>query len=244
MKELDGKLGKIQCREWNGQNSLHLSIDDQHLWIDPFNLPDRKYDFVDIIFITHEHFDHLDEHDLAKVADPHKTKVYAPTSCIQAVKDIFSGDVLPFDVGDSVNIGSVKCRAFPAYGIIQAWLHPKEKGWISLLFDDGKVRTFIASDTERVPEFKEIEADVVFLSLGQKLTFLSLQEVVDVIMDVKAKIAVPVHYGMNEGDVEDVEKLKTMLKSTQVQVISVPFCGREEKISQELMRAKIARPPQ
>lgn len=208
----------VKILEWNGQNSLFLSIEGKQVWVDPFNLPANEKHAVDIVFITHDHPDHLDEADLNKVVDAKKTTVYTPTSCVDAVKKVFAGKVVPYNVGSTMGIGSVSVTAVPAYHLVKTDMHPKEKGWIGLLFSKGGSTLYITGDTERIPEMRKIKADVIILPLGQTYTFNSVQEAADVVKNVGAKIAIPVHYGMYEGTEADVKTLESLLTPAGIKV--------------------------
>ncbi len=58
----------------------------------------------------------------------------------------------------------------------------------------------------------DIEADIICLPLGQKFTFDSLNDAVEAVKITKAKIAVPVHYGLFEGTEEDFATFVTLCK--------------------------------
>jgi L-ascorbate metabolism protein UlaG (beta-lactamase superfamily) len=46
----------------------------------------------------------------------------------------------------------------------------------------------------------------------------SVEEAAETVLDVQAKIAIPIHYGMYEGTAEDAEKFQELLKD-KVQVV-------------------------
>ena len=65
---------------------------------------------------------------------------------------------------------------------------------------------------------KTFNCDVALLPLGQTYTMNSVQEAVDAVLDINPKIAIPMHYGMYEGKVEDAQKFKQLLEG-KVEVI-------------------------
>jgi L-ascorbate metabolism protein UlaG (beta-lactamase superfamily) len=68
---------------------------------------------------------------------------------------------------------------------------------------------------------KDFSCDIAMLPLGQTYTMNSVKEAADAAIDVKAKIAIPIHYGLYEGKDEDAEEFKRLLKD-KVEVIIKP----------------------
>ncbi|HEX8994073.1 MAG TPA: MBL fold metallo-hydrolase, partial [Candidatus Paceibacterota bacterium] len=54
-------------------------------------------------------------------------------------------------------------------------------------------------------------ADIVMLPLGQTFTMGSVQEAADAVLDVHAKIAIPLHYGQFEGKDSDADEFAELL---------------------------------
>jgi L-ascorbate metabolism protein UlaG (beta-lactamase superfamily) len=74
------------------------------------------------------------------------------------------------------------------------------------------VRIYHAGDTERIPEMKKITADIILVPLGQTYTMNSVKDAADSAIDVKASIAIPMHYGQYEGKDSDAVKFAELLK--------------------------------
>ena len=58
----------------------HSSIkikDNKIIYIDPFKI-DKDYNDADIVFITHDHFDHYSEEDIDKVINEIQPKIAVP----------------------------------------------------------------------------------------------------------------------------------------------------------------------
>lgn len=77
---------------------------------------------------------------------------------------------------------------------------------------DG-VRIYHPGDTDKIPEMKKIKSDIVFMPLGQTYTMNSLDDAIEVVMDIKPELAIPFHYGIYEGSKEDADKFKQALSS-------------------------------
>ena len=76
---------------------------------------------------------------------------------------------------------------------------------------DG-VKVYHAGDTERIPEMKKIDCDIALLPLGQTYTMASVSDAAESAKDVKAEVAIPMHYGYAEGTAKDAETFKTLLE--------------------------------
>lgn len=215
----------VKILEWNGQNSLHLHVGDKDVWVDPFNIPEGVKHQVDVVFITHDHPDHLDAESLNKVVDVNKTTIYTPSTCLESVRAVFGGKIVPFNVGNTIGLGNVTVKAVPAYTIVKSENHPKIKGWLGLLFTKDQSTLYITGDTERIPEMKKIKADIIVLPLGQTYTFTSVEQAAQAVKDVGAKQAIPVHYGMYEGTEADVRTLESLLAPSGIRVEKLKKIG-------------------
>ena len=66
---------------------------------------------------------------------------------------------------------------------------------------------------------KEISCDIAFLPLGQTYTMDSVDEAVQAALDVKAKVAIPMHYGTYEGADEDADTFKQALEGKCIAMV-------------------------
>ena len=118
-------------------------------------------------------------------------------------------------------VAGVKVEAVPAYNVVKTNFHPKSNNWVGFVITISNVKIYHAGDTERIPEMKDIECDIALLPLGQTYTMNSVKDAADAAIDVKARIAIPIHYGLYEGKEEDARKFKELLAG-KVDVIIKP----------------------
>jgi L-ascorbate metabolism protein UlaG (beta-lactamase superfamily) len=59
---------------------------------------------------------------------------------------------------------------------------------------------------------KDIQCDIAMLPLGQTYTMNSVQEAAEAALDVKAIVAIPIHYGLYEGTHQDAVLFQNLLK--------------------------------
>jgi L-ascorbate metabolism protein UlaG (beta-lactamase superfamily) len=209
----------VESIHWYGQSSIRIPLKDKFIYIDPFQLTEKGQ--AAFVLITHPHFDHFSIEEIKKVAD-HNTPIYAPKECCDKLK--LQGfkhctDILP---GQTFTIEGIKVETVPSYNTVKN-NHPKEKQWVGYLLTIGDIKIYHPGDTNRIPEMKSIRCDIAFMPLGQTYTMQNVQEAANAILDVKAKIAIPFHYGMYEGEEDNALLFKQLLLNKATVVIKVPL---------------------
>ena len=194
--------------QWFGQASIKMMHSGNTIYIDPFNI--KENDKADAIFITHPHFDHFSIEDIKKIVTP-ETILFCPTEVKEKIGDIDIAAVYAVSPGFESEWKGVAIKAVPAYNIIKTDKHPQSSNWVGYVLSLGHVKVYHAGDTERIPEMKAINCDIILLPLGQTYTMNSLDEAVNAVIDTKATIAIPIHFGMYEGKAADAEKFKELL---------------------------------
>jgi L-ascorbate metabolism protein UlaG (beta-lactamase superfamily) len=194
--------------QWFGQSSIKIQYSGKTIYIDPFTL--KISDKADVIFITHPHFDHYSEEDIKKISTP-DTLIYCPNELVESANKLSVAKVIGVAPGFESEFKGIGIKAVPAYNIVKTDKHPKEKKWVGYVLNFGHVSIYHAGDTERIPEMKNIKCDIVLIPLGQTYTMGKVDEAVDAVMDTNASLAIPIHFGMYEGNAEDAEKFKKLL---------------------------------
>ena len=201
--------------EWiGGQNCIRIP-GDKLMYIDPYKITsDKKADYV---LFTHSHADHFSVADYKKVSDENTTFL-GPDDCLSKVE---SANKVFMSPGTSFSADGFDIRTVPAYNI-KAQFHPKSMGWLGYVIKINGVTIYITGDTERIPEMKKIKADIIILPLGQTYTFRTVGDAAASAKDVKATIAIPVHYGEYEGTAQDAQKFTELLKGKVKTIIKTP----------------------
>lgn len=200
----------IAKMHWFGQASFRIDDNDQHIYIDPFDLPDDS-PVADIIFITHGHGDHLSADQIKKIADKN-TLIVGPASVEEQLKSLEIPNLKLVNPYDTLEVKQIPVEVVPAYNIKKTKYHPKENNWVGYIFTINGTKIYHAGDTERIPEMKKYNCDIALMPLGQTYTMDSVKEAAEAIMDIKPKVAIPMHYGIYEGKSEDAEKFQTYLE--------------------------------
>jgi len=190
---------------WIQQSCFKIDVPKCKVYIDPYSI--TQTDQANIILITHAHGDHFSPDDINKLTGPN-TILIAPAECNYTgpAKRII---LLP---GEEYKVKGIKIKAVPAYNITKTDYHPKSNNWVGYLTTINGVTIYHAGDTERIPEMKDFRCDIALLPLGQTYTMNSVADAAESAKDVRAMVAIPMHYAMWEGTEADAQTFKEMLK--------------------------------
>lgn len=176
----------------NTRSSIKLT-GTKTIYFDPLDIQGTPHD-ADLVFVTHEHYDHFLPDDIKKVLKQ-ETQIIVPSVMLDMVMNnnfpiqTFHG-ILP---GETKHFDGVKCKGIPAYNIDKAF-HPKSNQWLGYLVElDGKTY-YAMGDTDVTPEAASVDADVVFIPIGGKYT-MDATEAADFINKRQPGVVVPIHYG-------------------------------------------------
>lgn len=190
---------------------------EKMIYIDPYHI-EKNYNDADMIFITHDHYDHYSEEDIDKVRK-NNTIFIVPENLLNKLikKGINDENIITLDPGDAENIDGIKVEAIHSYNIDKPF-HPKENNWLGYVIEIDGVRYYIAGDTDITEENKKIKCDVAFVPVGGTYT-MNFSEAAQLINIIKPKIAVPIHYGSVVGTKQDATDFVKLLYSTTKGII-------------------------
>ncbi|MHC1706379.1 MAG: MBL fold metallo-hydrolase [Bacteroidales bacterium] len=190
-----------------GHASLMLEFKGKTIYVDPWA---KHTDFsnkpkADLILITHEHQDHLDQQAIAMIS-VQQTEII----CNPAVKNII-GKGFSLKNGEHNIWNDINIEAVPAYNTTagREKFHPKgrDNGYI---LNIGDKRIYIAGDTEDIPEMKSLgKIDIAFLPMNQPYT-MTPDQVVHAVSLLKPEILYPYHTTL-----EDTAKLSEMMAANK-----------------------------
>ena len=182
----------------------HSSIkikDNKTIYIDPFKI-DRNYNDADIVFITHDHYDHYSEEDIDKVINENTT-IIIPEELLTKLlrKGINKNAIITVEPNKNYMVQGIKFETISAYNTNKTF-HPKENGWVGYIIIINGIRYYIAGDTDITEENKQVKCDVAFVPVGGTYT-MDFKEAASLINEIKPKIAIPIHYGSIVGTEQD-----------------------------------------
>jgi L-ascorbate metabolism protein UlaG (beta-lactamase superfamily) len=191
----------IERIAWLGHDGYRVATDPV-IYFDPYEI--GKGDAADIIFISHEHFDHCSPADVAKIR---KDDTVIVTDVASAAK--LEGDIKTMQPGDRLTIKNVEVEAVPAYNVNKQF-HPKSAGMLGFVVNLGGVRIYHAGDTDFIPEMNKIETDIALLPVSGTYV-MTADEAVQAALAVGPKVAIPMHYGAIVGGKNDAEHFRDQL---------------------------------
>lgn len=174
---------------------------EKTIYIDPFKI-DRNYNDADIVFITHDHYDHYSEEDIDKVINENTT-IIIPEELLTKLlrKGINKNAIITVEPNERYMVQGIKFETIPAYNTNKTF-HPKKNGWVGYIIIINGIRYYIAGDTDITEENKQVKCDVAFVPVGGTYT-MDFKEAASLINEIKPKIAIPIHYGSIVGTEQD-----------------------------------------
>lgn len=196
----------------NIQVLCHSSIkinEGKVIYFDPFKI-DKQYNDADIIFITHDHYDHYSEEDIDKVIKPDTTIVIPEGMQVKLLKKgIKNSNIITVEPEKTYVVEGLKFETIPAYNVNKAF-HPKDNGWVGYILEIDGIRYYIAGDTDITEENKRVKCDIAFVPVGGTYT-MDFKEAAELVNEIKPKVAVPIHYGSIVGTSEDAINFQKLL---------------------------------
>jgi L-ascorbate metabolism protein UlaG (beta-lactamase superfamily) len=199
---------------WLGHDGFKLKK-DKVVYVDPFKLG-AKPEPADLVFVTHEHFDHLSVDDLKKVVTA-ATTVVTIAACEAAVKPLKPKAVRLVAPGDRLTVDGVTVEVLPAYNVNKfrapgAPFHPKADGKVGFILGIGGVRIYHAGDTDEIPEMAGAKGvDVALLPVSGTYV-MTAEEAIRACNAIQPKLAIPMHYAAIVGSAADAEAFRKAVK--------------------------------
>lgn len=161
------------------------------IYFDPLEIEGIPHD-ADMVFITHEHYDHFSPDDIEKVLKK-DTQIIIPSVMLDVVRDKFPKQIyhgmFPLQ---TENYNGLKCQGIPAYNIDKAF-HPKCNNWLGYVVELDGTTYYAMGDTDVTEEAKSVDVDVVFIPIGGKYT-MDATEAAEFINKKQPELVVPIHY--------------------------------------------------
>jgi len=186
-------LGELQIT-MIGHAATLLQLNGKTIYTDPYGEITDFSDFpkADLVLITHEHYDHLDKIELAKIVTLSTKIIGTPTVATELE------NIIVLKNSEKTVWENIEIAATPAYNIIQKRddgqpFHPKGSGNGYILNFSG-FRVYFAGDTELIPEMNTIgDIDIAFLPKNLPYT-MSDEMFIEAAKFLCPKILYPYHY--------------------------------------------------
>ncbi len=198
----------------NTQSSIKLSL-DKIIYFDPYKIEDNIND-ADIIFITHNHYDHMDKESIMKVKNDN-TIIVAPKSMEDVINEIDFKDYVFLNPFDKIELDGISIETISAYNINKKF-HPRENNWLGYIVTVNGITYYVAGDTDAVKEIEDVKCDIAFIPIGGHFT-MDVNEATELIKKMDTKVVIPIHYGSIIGNTTDGKTLKNNLSGINIEII-------------------------
>lgn len=191
----------------NTQSSIRIE-GSRILYFDPFQITEEKHD-ADVIFVTHEHYDHFEPDSIAKIKKD-STLLVAPESMKKKViseSGLASDQCVFYNPGEVHKQGEITIETIPAYNKLKPF-HPKGKKWQGYVVQMDDIRYYAAGDTDVNEDIRKVQCDVAMIPIGGHFT-MDKKQAADYAATLKPQAVIPTHYGSivgNKTDGQDFEK--------------------------------------
>ncbi|ACS85129.1 MBL fold metallo-hydrolase [Musicola paradisiaca] len=211
---------------WFGHSTLLLNLDDTRILIDPvFSASVSPFSFmfrrfqppalalealppIDIILLSHDHYDHLDERTIRFFRHT-ATRFIAPLKVGQHLRKwgIEANRIRELDWYHSLHDGDITFTATPSHHFSGRSLSGRNRTlWASWVIQGKTERIFFSGDSGYGSHFREIGErfgpfDLAFMENGQYNqrwpdSHMHPEQTVQAVQDVRARQFMPIHWGM------------------------------------------------
>ena len=191
----------IKKIHWLGHDGFKIDS-GKVIYFDPFQIKSAVP--ADIIFISHDHFDHCSEDDIKKIQ---KKDTVIVTDAVTAKK--LKGSIRVVKPGDNLTVGNIAVEVVPSYNTNKTF-HPKTSGMLGFIVTIEGVRIYHAGDTDFIPEMNSIKTDIALLPVSGTYV-MTAEEAVQAALAIKPAIAIPMHFNAIVGSEKDAALFKEKL---------------------------------
>jgi L-ascorbate metabolism protein UlaG (beta-lactamase superfamily) len=206
---------------WLGHDGFKITASGKTVYIDPYQLSKAQYskNDADIVFISHNHFDHLSMDDLKHVIGK-KTSIVAAKECVEQLKVSGAAEVKGVVPGDRLAVQGVAVEVLPAYNTNKKF-HPKADNKVGFVFTIGNLRIYHTGDTDDIPEMSTAKPDVALVPVSGTYVMTAEEAAKAVNEKIKPKkLAIPMHYGSIVGSEQDATRFKELVNVCSVSIMN------------------------
>ena len=187
--------------QYLSHSSFKVAFNGTNVLIDPFfnhgskdpgfkrlvTCPLKKEEIkdIDMILVTHEHFDHFDKKAIEYFASRDNSLVVGYESFLRELK-LPESQLRPITIRHKTVYKKINIEVVEAH-------HPHSFYPVGYILEHNSNRLFHAGDTDLLDSFNEIKADVALLPIGGNMTMDTI-DAVRATKIIKPKVAIPMHY--------------------------------------------------
>ncbi len=182
---------------------------EKTIYFDPFGIKESKHD-ADVIFITHEHYDHFSPEDIALVRKG-STKIVIPVKMKEKLHTLdFMAEAIQLVTPEkNYLIDGLKVSTVPAYNKTKPF-HPKSSDYVGYIVTMQDITYYVSGDTDATQESMQVHCDVALIPIGGTYT-MNPRSASELINFMRPKAVVPTHYGGIVGKKSDADEFMSYL---------------------------------
>ena len=198
----------VENLHWLGHDSFRVD-GAKTIYFDPWKLS-KGAKMADMIFVTHEHFDHLSIDDIKRIATKDTTIVCDRESGKKIGSKAACKELKVVSPGDRLDIDGIGAEATASYNTNKEF-HTKASKKVGYIVTIEGLRICHAGDTDFIPEMKDYRCDMALLPVSGTYV-MTADEAAEAAASINPKIAVPMHYGDIVGSASDAKAFQDLLK--------------------------------
>lgn len=206
---------------WLGHDGFRIVAGGKVIYTDPYQLSKAQHNKkdADVVFISHNHFDHLSMDDLRHVIGK-KTSVVAAKECVDQLKAAGAAEVKGVAPGERLAVQGLQVEVLAAYNTNKKF-HPKADGKVGYVITAGNMRVYHTGDADDIPEMIAAKPDVALVPVSGTYVMTAEEAARAVNEKIKPKqLAIPMHYGSIVGSEQDAKKFKQLVTACPVQILN------------------------
>jgi L-ascorbate metabolism protein UlaG (beta-lactamase superfamily) len=236
-------IGNQVALTWIGHASFLVQTAEHNILIDPnwanwlvvirrlkrAGLAIRDLPQIDLVLITHAHFDHLDRRTLRKVAE--NQPIVVPSGVSSLVEDLGFKQRHEMKWWDTWEHAGLKITFTPAKHWGARMLVDKHRGYGGYSIEYKGRKIYHVGDTAYFPGFREIgerlEPEIVLMPVGAyeppsfRDVHISPEDAVKAFQELRGKVMVPMHWGTYRLSYEPMHEpaQRVMLAAAKAEVL-------------------------
>ena len=199
----------------NAHSSIRIE-EGKVLYFDPFHISDATND-ADIVFVTHDHYDHFSPEDIRKVMKD-DTVFVAPVVTAKLIAETFanvpSERIVTVAAGEKLDVLGISVEVIASYNPNKQF-HPKAKGYVGYVVTLNGTRFYICGDMDVTEEGKSVKCDVLMPPIGGIYT-MDAHEAIELVSAIRPKYVIPTHYGDIVGNPRDGKRFAKWIEDLGV----------------------------
>ncbi len=213
---------------WVGHATFLIQVDNKNILTDPVwsdrvgpfgkrvgprrymppGIPWEKLPPIDIVVISHNHYDHMDRGTIEKLEKDFSPVFFVPLENKKFLDEWGIENVVELDWWDEYLIDRIKIVCTPAQHFSQRWINDRNESlWSSWIIQADSKTFYFAGDTGYFPGFKEIgerysPIDVALMPIGayeprwfMQPVHVNPAEALQAYLDLHARYFAAMHWG-------------------------------------------------